>query len=44
LRDEFLNTPGPTLLRGLKALAHAIHPDVFEATNGVRRIGNPVIK
>jgi iron complex transport system substrate-binding protein len=29
IRDEFLNTPAPTLLKGLHALAAAIHPDIF---------------
>lgn len=44
LRDEFLNTPGPTLLQGLHALAHAIHPELFSVTNGIRRIVGPVFK
>ena len=38
IRDEFLNTPAPTLLQGLGALAWAIHPDVFPCTNGIRQI------
>lgn len=38
IRDEFLNTPAPTLLRGLQALAWAIHPEVFPAVQGIRRI------
>src|SRR5579864_8003263 len=29
IRDEFLNTPAPTLVLGLRALAAAIHPDDF---------------
>jgi len=29
INDEFLNTPAPTLLRGLHALAAAIHPERF---------------
>src|SRR5580700_7729986 len=29
IRDEYLNTPAPTLLHGLDALAFAIHPEVF---------------
>jgi len=41
IRDEFLNTPAPTLLRGLDALAHAIHPEIFPLTNGIRRITHP---
>jgi iron complex transport system substrate-binding protein len=29
LRDEWLNTPAPTLLRGLQAIAQALHPVQF---------------
>jgi iron complex transport system substrate-binding protein len=36
--DEFLNTPAPTLLQGLDALAYAIHPELFPGTKGIRRI------
>lgn len=32
IADEWLNTPAPTLLLGLRALAEAIHPSLF-ATN-----------
>jgi iron complex transport system substrate-binding protein len=38
VRDEYLNTPAPTLLQGLDALAFAIHPEVFPASQGIRRI------
>ena len=38
IRDEFLNTPAPTLLKGLQALAHAIHPEIFPGTKGIRQI------
>ncbi len=38
IRDEYLNTPAPTLLRGLEALAFAIHPEIFPAPKGIRRI------
>jgi len=38
IRDEYLNTPAPTLLRGLDALASAIHPELFESTEGIRQI------
>jgi iron complex transport system substrate-binding protein len=38
VRDEFLNTPAPTLLHGLDALAFAIHPEIFPSTKGIRRI------
>jgi iron complex transport system substrate-binding protein len=38
VRDELLNTPAPTLLQGLDALAFAIHPELFPCTKGIRRI------
>jgi iron complex transport system substrate-binding protein len=38
IRDEFLNTPAPTLLQGLQALAFAIHPELFGCTKGIRQI------
>jgi len=38
IRDEFLNTPAPTLLRGLDALAFAIHPELFPKPEGIRQI------
>jgi iron complex transport system substrate-binding protein len=38
IRDEFLNTPAPTLLHGLDALAFALHPDLFPRTKGLRQI------
>jgi iron complex transport system substrate-binding protein len=38
IRDEYLNTPAPTLLRGLDALAFAIHPELFAVTEGIRQI------
>jgi iron complex transport system substrate-binding protein len=38
INDELLNTPAPTLLSGLDALAHAIHPELFPNTKGIRRI------
>ena len=38
IRDEFLNTPAPTLLQGLQALAFAIHPELFPRTKGIRQI------
>ena len=34
--DEFLNTPAPNLLRGLRALAGAIHPEIFGSAPDVR--------
>jgi iron complex transport system substrate-binding protein len=38
IRDEFLNTPAPTLLQGLAALAFAIHPEMFPRTKGIHQI------
>jgi iron complex transport system substrate-binding protein len=38
IRDEFLNTPAPTLLQGLATLAFAIHPELFPSTKGIRQI------
>ena len=38
IRDEYLNTPAPTLLQGLEALAWAIHPEIFPRTKGIRQI------
>jgi len=38
IRDEFLNTPAPTLVNGLRALAAAIHPEDFPQADGLRCI------
>lgn len=38
IRDEFLNTPAPTLLDGMDALGGAIHPEIFPRTKGIRQI------
>ena len=38
IRDEFLNTPAPTLLQGLATLAFAIHSEHFPRTKGIRQI------
>jgi iron complex transport system substrate-binding protein len=38
IRDEYLNTPAPTLLYGLDALSFAIHPELFPSTKGIRQI------
>ena len=38
VRDEFLNTPAPTLIQGLRALAAAIHPEAFPQPSGLRCI------
>ncbi len=45
ISDELLNTPAPTLLAGLQALAGAIHPETFGPQTGLRSIseyGAPV--
>jgi len=36
INDEFLNTPASTLLDGLRALAAAIHPEIFSTSKGLR--------
>lgn len=36
INDEFLNTPAPTLVHGLRALAAAIHPELFPHPPGLR--------
>jgi iron complex transport system substrate-binding protein len=38
VKDDYLNTPASTLLLGLDALCAAIHPEVFAAPHGLRRI------
>ncbi len=38
IRDEYLNTPAPTLISGLHALAAAIHPEAFPQADGLRCI------
>ena len=38
VRDEYLNTPAPTLVQGLHALAAAIHPECFPHAEGLRCI------
>jgi iron complex transport system substrate-binding protein len=40
IADELLNTPAPTLLAGLHALAAAIHPERFPQVSGLRRISD----
>jgi iron complex transport system substrate-binding protein len=36
--DELLNTPAPTLVEGLRALAAALHPDRFVTPGTLRRL------
>ena len=43
IRDEFLNTPAPTLIQGLRALAAAIHPEDFPQPPGLRCISEKLI-
>jgi iron complex transport system substrate-binding protein len=38
IRDEYLNTPAPTVLQGLEALAAATHPEVFPQPSDLRCI------
>jgi iron complex transport system substrate-binding protein len=38
ISDELLNTPAPTLMLGLQALAGAIHPEIFGPQPGLRSI------
>jgi iron complex transport system substrate-binding protein len=38
IRDEYLNTPAPTLIHGLHALGAAIHPGHFPQPDGLRCI------
>lgn len=38
ISDELLNTPAPTLMAGLQALAGAIHPEIYGAQRGLRSI------
>jgi iron complex transport system substrate-binding protein len=42
ISDELLNTPAPTLVAGLRALAGAIHPALFGPQRGLRSITQPI--
>ena len=44
IRDEYLNTPAPTLICGLHALAAAIHPECFPPVDGLRWLEKQVGK
>lgn len=44
ISDELLNTPAPTLVAGLRALAGAIHPAEFGAQRGLRPISEVLRK
>ena len=41
IRDEYLNTPAPTLIHGLRALAFTLHPESFPQPEGLRTIRIP---
>lgn len=42
IRDEWLNTPAPTLIHGLRALVAALHPDIPGTPEAIpRRLENP---
>ena len=43
IRDEYLNTPAPTLMCGLRALAAAIHPEYFPQVEGLRWINTQIV-
>ena len=38
IADELLNTPAPTLVDGLRAIASALHPDLFGTSVGIRAL------
>lgn len=40
ISDELLNTPGPILMRGLEALAAAVHPETFSPVRGLMSISH----
>lgn len=44
ISDELLNTPAPTLVRGLWALAAAIHPGSFPQPEGLRCINDARVR
>jgi len=39
--DPWLNTPAPTLLQGLQAIAAILHPQIFPQPTTLRRINQP---
>ncbi|HTS38179.1 MAG TPA: ABC transporter substrate-binding protein [Candidatus Solibacter sp.] len=43
IADEFLNTPAPTLLAGLEALAFALHPELFARPKGIQQITDSTV-
>ncbi|MGI9102378.1 MAG: ABC transporter substrate-binding protein [Terriglobales bacterium] len=43
IKDELLNTPAPTLVDGLRALGHAIHPELFPQPAGIRQMDRSML-
>ena len=41
--DQFLNTPAPSLLRGLACIAATTHPEIFPACEDLVRLGETVV-
>ena len=39
INDELLNTPASSLVQGLRAIAWALHPDLFPLPLGIRQLG-----
>ena len=39
INDELLNTPASTLVGGLRAIAWALHPELFALPGGIRQLG-----
>ena len=39
INDELLNTPASTLVGGLRAIAWALHPELFAQPGGIRQLG-----
>jgi len=39
INDELLNTPASTLVGGLRAIAWALHPELFRQPGGIRQLG-----
>ncbi len=40
INDELLNTPASNLIDGLRAIAWALHPEMFSQPRGIRRMGD----
>jgi len=41
ISDELLNTPATSLVKGLRAIAWALHPDFFTKPSGIRQMLGP---